>query len=514
MVADLEKRYEASDGVMAAVFARRMDAVWASMFENTLALARDVAKRREEGFDVTRTTAEISGDLEVFPDQAIEAMQRLSENVVIPTEDLEPAELVIKDKELSVAVERYDRVLESIYLYLSIAETMEIDTAEVREYLVNRLVDGAANRSAYLALAIEEVGISRGAAAILAKDEYLPARVLAAEARVKNASASLQETVRQMDQLGLDTRQYRQQILTATGQLTTDVLDVSVVGGLVADWSKYLYDLVRKEGPRLILQFVLFILVLWIAARLRRVAKSLATRAILAYDVNMSNLLKRMIVSTIGNLIFLFGVLIALSQIGVSLGPLLAGLGIAGFIIGFALQDTLSNFASGMMILLYRPFDVGDVVEAGGVSGKVDRMSLVNTTFKTFDNQVLVVPNNLIWKTVITNLTDQKTRRVDLVFGISYSDDIDKAKAILRDVADNYDKVLATPGADDQGYRAWRVVSRPDPAAVGKNRRLLGNLLGPDGDRQEALRRGGHHDSVPTTDRSYHCGVRPKARRI
>ena len=92
----------------------------------------------------------------------------------------------------------------------------------------------------------------------------------------------------------------------------------------------------------------------------------------------------------------LLGILIALSQLGISLGPLLAGIGIAGFIIGFALQDSLSNFASGMLILLYRPFDVGDVVDSGGVRGRVSAMSLVNTTFLTLDNQKLIVPNNLI----------------------------------------------------------------------------------------------------------------------
>jgi small conductance mechanosensitive channel len=165
----------------------------------------------------------------------------------------------------------------------------------------------------------------------------------------------------------------------------------------------------------------------------------------LSGKVQMSHLLKRMIVSTAKNLTMFIGILFALSQLGISLGPLLAGLGIAGFIIGFALQDSLSNFASGMMILIYRPFDVGDYVEAGGVMGKVDRMSLVNTTFKTLDNQVFVVPNNMIWQTVIKNLTAQRTRRVDLTFGISYGDDIDKAKSILQDVVDNYEGILKTP---------------------------------------------------------------------
>jgi len=137
--------------------------------------------------------------------------------------------------------------------------------------------------------------------------------------------------------------------------------------------------------------------------------------------------------------------LVALSQLGVSLGPLLAGLGIAGFIIGFALQDTLSNFASGMLILIYRPFDVGDFVEAGGVMGTVSHMSIVNTTFKTIDNQVLVVPNNKIWSSVITNVTAQRTRRVDLKITVSYSDDLNKVEQVLNSIVDEHDAVLDEP---------------------------------------------------------------------
>ena len=97
------------------------------------------------------------------------------------------------------------------------------------------------------------------------------------------------------------------------------------------------------------------------------------------------------------------------------------------------------------MILLYKPFDVGDVVDAGGVSGKVSHMSLVNTTFMTFDNQKLVVPNNKIWGAVITNLTAQRTRRVDLVFGISYDDDIEKAEKVLHEIVRANDAVLDEP---------------------------------------------------------------------
>jgi small conductance mechanosensitive channel len=98
-----------------------------------------------------------------------------------------------------------------------------------------------------------------------------------------------------------------------------------------------------------------------------------------------------------------------------------------------------------MLILIYRPFDVGDFVEAGGVMGTVNNMSIVNTTFKTIDNQVLIVPNNMIWSSVITNVTAQRTRRIDLKITVSYSDDLDKVEQVLNSIVEEHDAVLDKP---------------------------------------------------------------------
>jgi small conductance mechanosensitive channel len=152
-----------------------------------------------------------------------------------------------------------------------------------------------------------------------------------------------------------------------------------------------------------------------------------------------------MIVGFSAKSVLLLGVLLALGQAGVSIGPLLAGLGIAGFIVGFALQDTLANFAAGMMILFYRPYDVGDLVETGPVFGKVHHMNLVSTTILTIDNQTLIVPNGKIWGDVIKNVTSQRERRVDMTFGISYADDVPKTERLLREILDAHPKVLRTP---------------------------------------------------------------------
>jgi small conductance mechanosensitive channel len=143
----------------------------------------------------------------------------------------------------------------------------------------------------------------------------------------------------------------------------------------------------------------------------------------------------------------LLGLLIALSQVGFALGPLLAGLGIAGFIAGFALQDTLANFAAGVMILVYRPFDIGDSIEAGGASGAVSAMSMVSTRIRTDDNQALIVPNGRIWGDVIKNLTAEKTRRVDLSFRVHYGEDVEKIEKLLGEIVNSQPRILKDPPA-------------------------------------------------------------------
>jgi small conductance mechanosensitive channel len=158
-----------------------------------------------------------------------------------------------------------------------------------------------------------------------------------------------------------------------------------------------------------------------------------------------SDLLRRFLVTTLRRVMLFVGLVIGISYLGVNIGPLMAAIGAAGLVIGLALQGTLSNFASGIMILMYEPYDVGDVVSAGGVTGKIESMTLVSTVFLTPDNQRVVVPNNKIWDEVITNITANETRRVDLVFGIGYGDDIAKAQAALEDVVMSHEKVLKDP---------------------------------------------------------------------
>jgi len=144
-------------------------------------------------------------------------------------------------------------------------------------------------------------------------------------------------------------------------------------------------------------------------------------------------------------LILAIGLIVGLAAMEVNIGPLLAVIGAAGFVIAFALQNSLGNFASGILILAFRPFDVGDVIEVAGVLGKVQSMNLLSVNIVTPDNKSVIVANNQVWGGVITNVTGSDTRRVDLVFGIAYGDDIDHARRVLEDVVSAHEKVLKTP---------------------------------------------------------------------
>ncbi len=132
-------------------------------------------------------------------------------------------------------------------------------------------------------------------------------------------------------------------------------------------------------------------------------------------------------------------------QLGINTSSFLAIFGAAGLAVGLALKDSLGNFASGVMLVFFRPFKIGDVVTAGGVTGKVESISVFNTVFLTFDNQRMIVPNGQITNDVITNINANPTRRLDLVFGIGYGDDITKAKQIFETILGEDSRVLAEP---------------------------------------------------------------------
>jgi len=143
--------------------------------------------------------------------------------------------------------------------------------------------------------------------------------------------------------------------------------------------------------------------------------------------------------------LMLFVLIAALDRLGVDTTSFIALLGAAGLAVGLALKDSLQNFAAGVMMIIFRPFKLGDFIEAGGVTGVVEKISVFSTIMKTGDNREIIVPNGQIYAGAITNYSAKETRRIDMVFGIGYDDDMLKAKQIMEDILANHESVLADP---------------------------------------------------------------------
>lgn len=151
-------------------------------------------------------------------------------------------------------------------------------------------------------------------------------------------------------------------------------------------------------------------------------------------------------ISTIANVVLLIFVFIAaLDQLGVNTTSMIAVLGAAGLAVGLALKDSLQNFAAGVMLIINRPFRLGDFVEVAGIMGIVEKISIFSTIMRTTDNREVTVPNGQIYADTITNYSARDTRRVDLVFGISYDSDLLKAKQILTDIVTAHPLVMKEP---------------------------------------------------------------------
>ena len=240
---------------------------------------------------------------------------------------------------------------------------------------------------------------------------------------------------------GGDVGEYEKYVAAISG-LGVDmqaIKDVSAFRIMIWGWLKS-----TEGGLRWLKNIIFFLLTLLVFYGLANFLGKITEKTVSA-SKKFSDLLKHFFVSAVRKTVMLIGIIVALSMLEVQIAPFIAGLGVAGFVLCFALQGTLSNFASGLMILIYRPYDVGQIIDTADVKGVVDSMNLVSTTIKTFDNQIVVVPNGKIWGGVITNVTGSSTRRVDMTFGISYSDDITKTAKILEDIVSKHELVLEDP---------------------------------------------------------------------
>ena len=177
----------------------------------------------------------------------------------------------------------------------------------------------------------------------------------------------------------------------------------------------------------------------WLAATLSRLLGRGLTRA------HADQTLTTFVTHLTYNVLLVFVLIAALGRLGIETASLVALLGAAGLAIGLALQGSLSNFAAGVLIVLFRPFQVGDFIEAGGTSGTVQDIQIFHTVFHTADNLRVTIPNDLLTKGKITNYSANETRRIDLTVVVSYTNDLQKVRQLLEDILTRDSRILATP---------------------------------------------------------------------
>ncbi|WP_371188978.1 mechanosensitive ion channel domain-containing protein [Thalassotalea maritima] len=264
----------------------------------------------------------------------------------------------------------------------------------------------------------------------------------------------LQQLVALLEDLKLPAALYKKTVIQARNTLSEEVLDEQVLSHLVTEWWISFRTWLRRQGPGIIGSLVTFIGIFVAAFIIARLVRYIVSVSLKRSRPNMSELARNFLTVSSGRLVILLALLYALSKMGLQVGPLLAGLGIMGFVIGFALQETIANFASGIMILIYRPYDIGDKIRVAGFEGRVRAMTLVTTTIFTSANHHLTVPNNTIWKDIIHNITSEPHVRMDLFFSAPFTSD---SKAILSAISQELDKSPVVEHDRDKHARVYEL---------------------------------------------------------
>lgn len=205
------------------------------------------------------------------------------------------------------------------------------------------------------------------------------------------------------------------------------------------DWFANNSDMLLHYGIQVLLAIVIF----FVGTRVAKMCEKLTHKAIAKKNIDKA--VGSFVASIVYALVFAATILMALSQVGVETTSFVAILGAAGLAIGLALQGSLSNFASGVLIIILRPFKSGDYIDAAGQSGSVAKIEIFSTELKTPDNKVVIIPNSAIMGGAIVNYSREKTRRVDLTVGVSYDACLKQTREVLESVVKANDKILKDP---------------------------------------------------------------------
>jgi small conductance mechanosensitive channel len=198
-------------------------------------------------------------------------------------------------------------------------------------------------------------------------------------------------------------------------------------------------EVLTNGAINLVIAVVIFVVGKWLARRVQHTLETLLRKR------GVEDVLVDFLGTIASVMIIVVAVVAAFDQLGIPATSFMAIIGAAGLAIGLALKDSLSNFASGVMLVLFRPFGKGDFIEAGGVTGTVNEIHLVSTLLTTPDNKLITVPNALMFTSTITNYSAKDTRRVDMVVGVGYNDDLKVAASVLAKICDNHPLILKDP---------------------------------------------------------------------
>lgn len=203
--------------------------------------------------------------------------------------------------------------------------------------------------------------------------------------------------------------------------------------------SEKIYGLVMSYGPKLVGAIITLVVGMWIISIIKKVISRQLEKG------NVDPSLKGFLNSMIGIGLKLMLWIAVIGMLGVQMTSFVAILGAAGLAVGMALSGTLQNFAGGVMILLFKPFKVGDFIEAQGHMGIVNEIQIFNTILKTVDNKTIIIPNGGLSTSSMVNFSTEEERRVDFTFGIAYGDDVDKAKEVLMNIIKADKRILNDP---------------------------------------------------------------------
>jgi small conductance mechanosensitive channel len=207
------------------------------------------------------------------------------------------------------------------------------------------------------------------------------------------------------------------------------------IQNLIAEYMPIAID----SGLKLLVALIIFVVGKWVANLLTKVLRNLLIRT------NVDDILADFASALVKGALLVVVIIAALDHLGVNTTSMVAILGAAGLAVGLALQNSLQNFAAGVMLLIFRPFKAGDFVDVAGVTGVIEGISIFSTTMRTGDNKEMIIPNGAIYGGIITNFSAKDTRRIDMVVGIGYDDDIRIAKDIIWEILNADDRILKDP---------------------------------------------------------------------